>query len=126
MQQGGLTGPHGPIVGEDFRDWSDRLRDVEEMLDDPDLRAEVARIRDEARGIRSEYKRHSKEPNWSLVRSLIAQPLVELRDRIREELLRRESDKNLVPIDRDPVPRQYSNAVDRYYQRLGSGREEKP
>src|SRR5262249_28731654 len=53
-----------PISGNDYLDWSDRLRDVEEMVDDPDLRAEAARIRDRARGIRGEVKRHSAPPNW--------------------------------------------------------------
>ena len=46
------AGPAGPIAGEGFREWSDRLREVEEMLDDPELRSEVARIRDRARGMR--------------------------------------------------------------------------
>ena len=43
--------------------------DVEEMVDDPELRAEAARIRDRARGIRGEMKRHSQAPNWDLIRS---------------------------------------------------------
>ena len=51
---GGITGPQDrewmPIAGEDFRDWADRLRDVEEMIADPDLRAEAARMaRDQSR-----------------------------------------------------------------------------
>ena len=45
-----------PLTGDDFRDWSDRLRDVEEMVDDPDLRAEASRIREQAREIRKELK----------------------------------------------------------------------
>jgi hypothetical protein len=39
----------GPITGAEYSQWSDRLRDVEEMLDQPELRAEAARIRDRAR-----------------------------------------------------------------------------
>ena len=39
----GLGGPEqevpGPLTGENFRGWSDRLRDVEEMVSDPTLRA---------------------------------------------------------------------------------------
>ncbi len=42
--------PAGPITGEGFREWSDRMRDVEELLEDPGLRAEAARIRDRAAG----------------------------------------------------------------------------
>jgi hypothetical protein len=111
-----------PLTGEDFRDWSDRLRDAEEMIDDPELRAEAARIRERARGIRQEVRRHSKEPEWDLVRMTIVKPLEELRQQVIEEVERRSSKDSLVPIDRDPVPPEYSEAVRRYYERLGSGR----
>jgi hypothetical protein len=110
-----------PIAGEDFRDWSDRLRDVEEMVDDPELQAAAARIRDRARGIRAELKRHSKPPDWDLVRAGVFEPLVELRDRIAEELLRRANKDAIMPLDRDPVPPKYSEKIRRYYERLGTG-----
>jgi hypothetical protein len=115
-------GPGGPITGNGFREWSDRMRDVEELLDDPELRAQAARIRDRARGEREEYKRHSKEPDWNRLKDLVAEPINELRDRIAEEVRRRESPDSLVPIDRDPVPPQFAEGVRRYYERLGSGR----
>ncbi len=120
-QLSGAGGNPRPISGADFRDWSDRLRDVEEMIGDPDLRAEAARIREQAREIRREMKRHSKEPNWDLVKMKIAKPLAELQDRVAEELIRRSGKDNLVPLDRDPVPAQFQDAVRRYYERLGSG-----
>ena len=120
-QRSGGGGNPRPISGEDFRDWSDRLRDVEEMIGDPDLRAEASRIREQAREIRKEMKRHSKEPNWDLVKMKIAKPLAELQDRVSEELIRRSGKDDLVPLDRDPVPAQYQDAVRRYYERLGSG-----
>jgi hypothetical protein len=111
-----------PIAGDDFVPWSDRLRDVEEMVDDPQLSAEAARIRDRARGIRLELKRHSKPPNWDLVQLEVFEPLVQLRDRVAEELLKHTSEDALVPIDRDPVPPKYAEDVRRYYERLGSGK----
>jgi hypothetical protein len=111
-----------PIAGNDYLDWSDRLRDVEEMVDDPELRAEAARIRDRARGIRSEVKRHSAPPNWDVVRVQVAEPLVELGRRVSEELLRRNSKQAVVPLDRDPVPPRYSEKTRRYYENLGSGK----
>jgi hypothetical protein len=107
--------------GEEFREWSDRLRDVEEMVDDPELRAEAARIRERARSIRAEAQRHSAEPNWELVQVQVAGPLVQLRDRVTEELLRRTSQQAIVPLDRDPVPPQFSEKTRRYYERLGIG-----
>jgi hypothetical protein len=120
--RGGPTGPGGPIRGEGFRQWSDRMRDVEELLDNPELRAEAARLRDRARGEREEYKRHSKDPDWKKLKDLVAEPIYELRNRIAEEIRRRESPDSLVPIDRDPVPPQFAEGVRRYYERLGSGK----
>jgi hypothetical protein len=119
---GGPGGPGGPITGDGFRQWSDRMRDVEELLNNPELRAEAARIRDRARGAREEFKRHSKEPDWNQLKELVAEPIRELRDRVAEEIRRRESPDALIPIDRDPVPPQFSEGVRRYYERLGSGR----
>ena len=120
--EGGAEREFAPISGEDFLNWSDRLRDVEEMVDDPELRAEAARIRDQARAIRAETKRHSKEPNWKLVRVNVAEPLAELSKRVSDELLRRNSKQAIVPLDRDPVPPKYSEKTRRYYERLGSGK----
>ena len=117
---GGGGGAHGPITGADYRDWSERLGNVEEMLDIPDLRNELAQIRDRARVIRSDFQRHSKQPQWPLVKMQIAEPLAQVRDRITEELARRESSEALVPIDRDPVPTKFSDLVRRYYEKLGA------
>lgn len=119
-QWGGIN-PRGPITGEDFRQWSDGLREVEEMLDEPDLRNEVARVRDRARSIRVEFKRHGTEPQWDLVTMQITKPLTELRKRLAEELAKLESDEALVPIDRDPVPSRYAELVRKYYENLGGG-----
>jgi hypothetical protein len=118
------TDMFGPLTGNQFRDWSDRLRDVEEMVADPELRAEAARIRERARSMRAEFKRHSSDPNWELVQSQVAGPLVELRDRVAAELLRRTAKQAIVPLDRDPVPPRYSEKTRLYYERLSS--DERP
>jgi hypothetical protein len=110
----------GPITGDQFRQWADRMRDVEEILDDPDLRAEAARIRDRAREFRFDFKRHSQQPQWSLVRELVAEPLEELQRQVGQELLRRSAQRNsLVPVDRDPVPEEFAEQVRQYYEQLG-------
>jgi hypothetical protein len=56
-----------------------------------------------------------------MVREFVGRPLVELRDQVAQELLRREGSEALVPIDREPVPPEYADQVRRYYERLGSG-----
>ncbi len=112
--------PNGPITGREFTQWSDRLRDVEEMLNEPDFRNEVARVRDRARAMRAEFTRHGKEPQWDLVNQQITKPLTELRDRLSEELAKLQSDEATpVPIDRDPVPGRFAELVRRYYEKLG-------
>lgn len=115
----GGANTRGPLTGEDFRQWSDRLRDVEEMLNAPNLRNAAARVRDRARAMRAEFKRHGKEPQWDLVRQQIMKPLSELRKRLSDELAQLESDEALVPIDRDPVPDRFTELVRRYYENLG-------
>jgi len=111
--------PNGPLTGRDYRQWSDRLRDVEEMLSEPELRNDVARVRDTARAIRAEFTRHGKEPQWDLVEQQITNPLMELWNRIGEELAKLNSDEAMVPIDRDPVPGRFAELVKRYYENLG-------
>jgi hypothetical protein len=49
-------------------------------------------------------------------------PLAELENRVSEEVLKRTSKKALVPLDRDPVPPEYSEKTRKYYERLGSGK----
>jgi hypothetical protein len=98
------------------------MRATEELLDDPQLRAEAARIRDRVRATREEYKRHAKEPDWNLLRDNVMKPLNELRQRVSEEVRKRESPDALVPIDRDPVPPRFVDDVRKYYERLGSDR----
>ena len=112
----------GPITGDDFGEWSDRLRDIEEILEDSELSSRAAQIRDRARGFRREFKRNSEEPQWNLIRELVAQPLSELRKQVAEELIRRSGEREqLVPIDRDAVPAPYQDRVRRYYEALGRG-----
>ena len=98
------------------------MRDVEEMLDDPALRTQVAQVREQARQLRTDYKKHAKDPQWDLVKAKIIAPLAEVKQHVSDELARRESKDNLVPIDRDPVPTQFTDSVKRYYERLGSAR----
>jgi hypothetical protein len=91
------------------------------MVDRPELRNQIAQARDRARAQRSEFKRHAKPPQWDLVQKDILKPLLEIRERLADELSRRESKDSLAPIDRDPVPGKYSDLVKRYYEKLGQG-----
>jgi hypothetical protein len=109
----------GPLTGDDFLSWSGRLRDVEEMIEEPALRNQVAAARERARVLRQDLKRDHKRPDWDVVRLQVVNPLTEVRDRIADELARRQSREALVPIDRDPVPSRYSELVRRYYEELG-------
>ena len=109
-----------PLNGPGFVEWSDRLRNVEEMLDQPELRNQVAQVRERARSMRAEIKSHATAPHWDMVRSKISNPLAEIRDKVAEELARREKPDSLVPIDRDPVPQKFTDLVKRYYEKLGT------
>jgi hypothetical protein len=108
-----------PITGNGYGQWSDRLRDVEEIVDSPDLRNAVAAARERARLLRQDYTRNLKRPDWAVVQLEVVKPLIEVRDQISDELARRESKDSLAPIDRDPVPNRFAESVRKYYEELG-------
>jgi hypothetical protein len=112
-----------PFGGGGFARWSDGLRDVEEMLPEQELRDEAASVRDRARTLRAESRRHGTEPQWDLVRAQITDPLTELRRQVEERLAQLQSDKTMAPIDRDPVPDRFAELVRAYFESLG---EDKP
>ena len=107
--------------GGEFTEWSQRQSNVEELVDKPQLRNQLEQVRDRSRAVRSEYKRANKMPQWDMVQKDILKPLLEVRDRLADELSRRDSNDSLAPLDRDPVPGRYSDLVRRYYEKLGQG-----
>ncbi|MHB1079919.1 MAG: hypothetical protein ACYC67_10975 [Prosthecobacter sp.] len=112
----------GVFTGSGYEQWSDRLRNVEELLNNPELRNEAAKVQDRARALRIELKRSNEAPQVANLNTRITQPLMELRDRVVEELSKKDAGKNLAPVDRDPVPAEFRDLVKRYYQELGAGR----
>jgi len=118
LDQDTVTRP-SPLTGEDYARWADQLRDVEEMIENPGLRNDVATARERARRIRQDFKKDRQKPDWAVVRLQVMQPLAEVRKKLLEDLARRENQEPLAPIDRDPVPTQYSDLVRRYYESLG-------
>ena len=113
-----------PLTGDEYREWSNRMREVEEILEDPELRNRVAQVRDRARSIRAEFRRHGKEPQWDLVKSQLLDEMTDLQRRLKQELSKLGSDRSMVPIDREPVPEEFDELVRRYYELLGRSLEE--
>jgi hypothetical protein len=117
-----MFGPTGgtprPITGDQYRQFSNDLREIEELLEDPKMRSQAAEIREQAKAIRVEMKRHSKDPNWEIVQDFIAEPLEKLRAEVARELILKENREALVPIDRDPVPAIFEAQVQEYYKEL--------
>jgi len=109
----------GPILGDGYAGWADRLRNIEEMVDSPAMRNAVAAARERVRQLRVDYKQNQKRPDWEVVNLEVVKPLVEIRSQISDELARRGSRDSLVPIDRDPVPSRYAESVRKYYEELG-------
>lgn len=110
------------FTGAGYERWSDRLRNVEELLNNPELRNDAAKILDRARELRVNLKRSNDAPQVSFLNQRITAPLIELRDRVVEELSKKDSGKNLAPVDRDPVPAEFRDLVKRYYKELGAGK----
>ncbi|MEZ5387275.1 MAG: DUF4175 family protein [Prosthecobacter sp.] len=113
---------NGVFTGNGYDQWSDRLRNVEELLNNPELRNEAAKVLDRARDLRINLKRSNEAPQVAVLNQRITQPLIELRDRVAEELAKKGAGKNLAPVDRDPVPAEFRDLVKRYYKELGAGK----
>lgn len=117
---GGESG--GPITGNNYGNWAERLRDVEQVVDPADLRNQLATVRERASILRAEYRERGRIPDAGVVREQVLAPLTQVRGWLQEELARKEKPDRLVPLDRDPVPDNYTELVRKYYEKLGSDR----
>ncbi len=115
-----ITNHQSPITGptSTHSAWSDRLRNVEELIDLPEVRDSIAQAREFVRSTRRDAIRGSRDPQWDLVATEILAPLAEAQTRLREQLARLTKEDPLVPIERDPVPAQYTESVKTYYEQL--------
>jgi hypothetical protein len=121
FDQGAEVANDRPFTGGGYDRWTDRLRNVEELLNQPELRNEAAKVLDNARAMRIDHERNDAAPQVDHLQMRILNPLVELRDRVAEELAKRDTKNPMVPVDRDPVPPAFRELVKRYYQELGNG-----
>ena len=123
---GGGGDRRGPITGQGFGEWADRLRTVESLLEEPELRQRLAAARAQAEEMRGDFQRHGETPQWELLESGVVAPLQEASAWLKQELARREDPEVLQPIDRDPVPEKYAEAVSRYYESLAEAERRRP
>ena len=117
----GGVGRNGPVTGNEYASWAERLRDVEQVLDAADMRNQLAAARERVGAMRAEFQRTGKKPDPQTVRTQVLAPMTDVRAWLREELARRENANSLVPLDHDPVPENYSDLVRQYYEKLGGG-----
>ncbi|MEM6277888.1 MAG: hypothetical protein AAF733_00315, partial [Verrucomicrobiota bacterium] len=111
----------GPITGEGYEEFRDRLGNIEEMVPQEDLRNQIARVGDNAREMRIDFSRDNLPPEAAAIDQRITQPLLELRQRLSEEIAKLNRENPIAPVDRDPVPSEFRDLVRRYYEELGSG-----
>jgi hypothetical protein len=109
----------GPLTGGGFATWAERLRTVEELMESPDVRQQLAAARARAEEFRRDNQRRGQAPRWDMVEMGIVKPLDDARGWLRQELTRREHPDALQPVDRDPVPERYAESVRKYYEALG-------
>jgi hypothetical protein len=115
---GGL-GENGPITGNNYVDWSERLRDVEQAVDSTDVRNQLATVRERVGVYRRYYRESGRIPSNEELQNKVLGPLALARDWVGQELSRAQNDRSLVPLDRDPVQDKYSDMVRKYYEKLG-------
>ncbi len=108
----------GPIFGESFESWSDRMRELEELVPDAGVRSAIYRARDAARSMRAESRRHALPPNQALLANEVLRPLEEAEARLADRLAELQAEDHLRPVERDPVPPRFTEAVEAYYEEL--------
>jgi hypothetical protein len=118
---GANAGGNNPITGVGYANWADRMREVEQVLDSPDLRNQLATVRERVGAFRGYYRQDGRVPSGEVVRNQILEPMAQARVWLRQQIARLEDANSLVPLDRDPVPEKYSDLVRSYYEKLGSG-----
>jgi hypothetical protein len=118
--EGQGSGGPGPLTGENFAEWADRLRTIESLMEDPELRQRLAQARGRAEEMRRDWQREAAEPQWDLVETGIIRPLEDARAWLKQELARLDDPEVLQPIDRDPVPEKYAESVRKYYEALSA------
>jgi hypothetical protein len=116
---GGLA-EKGPITGNNYADWADRLRDVEQAVDSPDVRNQLATVREQVGVYRRSYRENGRGPSQEELQNKVLAPLALARNWVGQELSRAQNDHSLVPLDHDPVQEKYSEMVRKYYEKLGS------
>lgn len=111
--------PRGPLTGEDFGEWIDRLSTVESLIEEPSTRTRIAEARETAEEMRRDFKRRSELPQWEMIVNEVVAPLNEVSSWLSSELSRIENPDSLQALDSDPVPDEYQEIVQRYYESLG-------
>ena len=117
--RGGL-GPNGPITGNNYLDWSERLRDVEQAVASQDVRNQLATVRERVGVYRQDYRVNGRAPSNQELQDKVIVPLALAKDWVEQELSRAQNEHSLVPLDRDPVQEKYSDLVRQYYEKLGN------
>ena len=100
-------------------EWSDRLYDIEVVIQDADAQTAVAKARKASRELRKNYKRHSQAPDQETLENEILRPLLEAADKLDTRLYELNREDELAPVGRDPVPDRYEEIVRRYFEELG-------
>ncbi len=116
---GGL-GENGPITGNNYVDWVERMRDVEQSVDSPEIRNQLATVRERVGVFRRFYRQSGRPPSKDELQAKALAPLTLARDWVAQELARAQNERSLVPLDRDPAPDKYSEMVRKYYENLSS------
>jgi hypothetical protein len=108
------TAAYGPGRSPDGSPWSIVLRNVEEIIDQHNLRNQIATARDRA-GFAAAIQSHAPETSWDVVRLLVVKAGQSTASPRNWRVAAR---AGAGPFDRDPVPNRYSELVRRYYEEL--------
>ncbi|MCH2156222.1 MAG: hypothetical protein MK080_09485 [Opitutales bacterium] len=101
-------------------DWGERLRIVEELINDERSRSQVREAREVMETLFAEASRDDTMPQWDLLRQLVFSPLREVRYQLDGRIREIEGGSALLaPVVENPIPEAYGDRVKAYFERLG-------
>ena len=71
----GGAGANGPITGNNYMDWSDRVRDVEQAIDAQDVRNQLATVRERVGAYRRNFRENGRVPTKEELQNKVLEPL---------------------------------------------------
>ncbi|MBN2326355.1 MAG: hypothetical protein JXR73_04310 [Candidatus Omnitrophica bacterium] len=121
MTGGGIRSPESMrrFIESDYPDWADSLQNAEQLLPrENSNREQLARIREAAESMRSDFKRNRQPPRYDIFLETVSKPLIQTAFNLEREIQAILSQEEYLLNIEGKVPEQYRRQVAEYFKNL--------